>query len=226
MARSRNLLTAGALGVGALALIGAGASATFTGATDNSQTVTSGNIKVALSSPDALEGCTTPQAGCRSISFPAVAAVNSTFETDTHRITITNMGDIPVMEKEINFSDSNNGSSASLYLRAQMNVCVMSGDPAPATPWVVASGPLTKGEGLTPGVTLNQHPSLALAPGGTDWYDVSFYAGQDSARCGHGPSSAGVDDVVNWGTYVTPASLTNDAMGGSVTPSVTFAYTG
>lgn len=224
MAKSRKFLTAGAIGVAALALIGAGASATFTTATDSNHPVTAGTIHVVLSSADA-PGCTAPSNGCTSLTFPAVGPVGSTFETATHRVIITNVGDIPVMEKNMVLSDWNNGSTAAAYLRAQMNVCVRSGYPADGGPWTVANGKLTTGEALSPSVLMGTSPSLALpANGGTDYYDVSFYAGQDST-CGT-ISSAGTNTASAWGSYSTPASLTNEAMGGSVTPKITFNYTG
>jgi predicted ribosomally synthesized peptide with SipW-like signal peptide len=238
MARSRKFFIVGAMGVGAMALIGAGASATFTASTDSNQTITAGTIRVVLSSPTSI-GCHDATNGCTTLAFPTVAPVGSTFETATHRVTITNVGNIPVSERVMNLTDSNDSSSASLHLRAQMNVCVRSSDNTTNSRWVVANGPLIKGESLSPAVIMNQGPSLELAAnGGTDFYEVSFYAGQDSA-CGR-VTSAGSHTAEAWGVphidgdpaggstrfYTMPLSLTNEAMGGSVTPKISFNFEG
>lgn len=230
MARSRKFLTVGALSVAAIALIGAGAGATFNQSTASGQTITAGTIDVVLTSPDA-PGCTDVSQHCTSLSFPEVAPVASTFETTSHRVTITNVGNIPVLETEMNLSDRNNGQPEDLALRAQMNVCVKSSDSPSNDLWVVANGPLRTGESLHPSVGMNLTPvdALALAAnGGTDFYDVTFYAGQNSA-CGT-KISDGSHTASSWwlksGNYKMPASLTNAAMGGVVTPTMTFSYTG
>ncbi|MGZ4601292.1 MAG: hypothetical protein ACXVYY_14430 [Oryzihumus sp.] len=58
---------------------------------------------------------------------------------------------------------------------------------------------------------------------------MEFYAGKDST-CGatysDGPNTANAWAQKVGHAYQTPASLTNEAQGGTVTPTLTFAFTG
>jgi predicted ribosomally synthesized peptide with SipW-like signal peptide len=225
MAFSRNFLTAGALGVGALALIGAGASATFTDEVSAAQSVNAGKMSLRVTSV----GGTTSEDG-RSVILPAFGPVGSTFETPANVITVTNTSDIPVASVAFQMSATNNGSNASAYLNAQTNVCIRSTDPSGT--WVEGNGPLTTAVALTP--TVKQNP-VTLAPNASMNYSVNFYAGKNSTTlfdgkvCGatisDGPGTTAAWKAIS-GAYVTPASLTNAAQGGLVTPKLTFSFTG
>ena len=211
MARSRKFLAAGAAGVAALALIGAGASATFTDAASGSQVITAGTMSVYAHS----EGGSTSADG-RTVTLPAFGPTGSTFQTTNQPVVITNNGNVKVTELKITVGDSNNGAANSAALRNQVNVCMWS------DPWIVANGPLTTGEALDPAVKLNK---VDLAPGASETMYVDFYAGMDSAKC-QTTASSGEITASRWGTYVTPASLTNAAQGGVVMPTVTIHFTG
>jgi hypothetical protein len=238
MARSRNLLTVGALGVGALALIGAGASATFNAATDSSQTVTGGKANVVVYAEGS--SCPTAASGCTSITLPALAPVGSTFLTNNPVVWMKNVGNIPVDYANIQLSETHNGDDASVALRNQINVCIQSTDPMKTTaPWhgVEVNGPLMKGVDLAARMDV-QNLNTTLQAGDEAPYWVDFYAGKDST-CGH-VTSAGSKTAEAWGVphvngvrsgddvsfYQTPASLTDAAQGGVVTPKLTFAVTG
>lgn len=212
MAKSRKFLTAGAIGVAAFALIGAGASATFTDAANSAQKITAGTMSLYAHS---VGGSTSPDG--RTVTLPAFGPTGSTFETTNQPVLITNNGNVTVTELEIRLSDANDGSANAVALRNQVNVCMWS------DPWIVANGPLTTGEALSPAVVLNP---VDLAPGETETMYVDFYAGKNSARCGGLVSSSGPNTASRWGSYSTPASLTNAAQGGVVTPTMTFNFIG
>jgi len=230
MARSRKFFTAGAVGVAAIALIGAGASATFTAHTTSTQTVTAGRLAVSLSSPD-VPGCTDASNSCTSLTLPAFGPTASTFETANQTITMTNTGTIPVHFDGndagteglgIQMTAAVNSTLASAYLRDQMNVCIQGGDASGS--WVEGNGPLTTALALHPSVRENP---VELAVGGTATYNVNFYAGKNSV-CGDIISS-GTNTTNTWvaqqgHSYLTPASLTNEAMGGVVTPTLTWNF--
>ena len=139
---------------------------------------------------------------------------------------MTNTGNVPATFDAIQMSESHDtGSSASNALEREMNVCIQSTD-ASGGPWTEGNGPLTAAVALTPSVKENP---VVLQPGDTATYQVSFYAGQDS-HC-NSVSSDGSHTKAAWDGYLghayqTPAPLNNDAQGGSVTPTLTFSYTG
>jgi predicted ribosomally synthesized peptide with SipW-like signal peptide len=219
--------TVATIGLGAvgLALVGVGAGATFTDSTTSTQTITAGSLDVSLSSPD-VPGCTDATNRCHSLTLPPVGPVASTFLTNNSLITITNTGNIPVTFDAIQMSETHDGNSAaSNALAHQMNVCIRSTD-ASGGPWTEGNGPLSTAVALTPSVKENP---VVLAPNETATYDTNFYAGENSL-C-HSVSSDGTNTKAAWdgydgGPYHTPASLTNAAMGGSVTPTLTFSFTG
>jgi hypothetical protein len=219
--------TAALLGVGAvgLALVGVGAGATFTTSTQSHQTIKSGTLSMALWSPT-VGGCESASRNCHDLTLNSVGPVGSTFVTPATLITMTNTGDIPATFDAIQMSESHNlGDPASNALEREMNVCIQSTD-ASGGPWTEGNGPLAAAVALTPSVKENP---VVLNPGQTATYQVSFYAGQDS---GCNPvSSDGSHTKAAWDGYLghpyqTPASLAQDAQGGSVTPTLSFSFTG
>ena len=221
----RTIALTGVVGLAGLGLIGVGAHAVFTTTTASNQTITAGTAgPVYLTSPD-VPGCEDVSNDCTSLTLPSVGPVGSTFDTTPPiPVTITNEGTIPVEETGLQLTDSTNGTPGN-YLQDEMNICISSdpGTGAVGAPYglldgaeIVANGPLTTGLALSPSVTLIG-PTLA-ASGGTDEYQVDFYAGQNSAECGttwsDGPhtasawSGAGYPSVNPW---VTPASLQSNA---------------
>lgn len=207
-----------------IAAIGVGAAATFTESTSSTQTITAGTLDVSLSSPE-IPGCTDASNKCDAVTLPPVGPVGSTFESDPITITLNNTGTIPAFFDAIQISETHGSAAASAALRNQINVCIQGSDPSGT--WVEGNGPLWAAIALVP--TVKQNP-VRLDPGDGDaTYAVSFYAGQDSSYCGT-TISAGSNTRAAWqavsGGYVQPASLTNDAMGGVVTPTLTFSFTG
>jgi hypothetical protein len=218
MHKSRIAVGFAGVAVAGAAFIGSGAGATFTTATTSSQKVTAGTLHVAVSASGAT--CANGDAsGCHALTLPDVGPVSSTFDSSPSVVTVKNTGNIPAVFDSIQMSETHGADTASGVLRNEMNVCIKSTD-ASGT-WVEGNGPLTKAISLNP--TVKENP-VTLQPGQTATYQVEFYAGQDS-NCGT-VSSDGSHTAAAWGAYNTPASLTNDAQGGVVTPTLTFNFTG
>ena len=222
MAYSRKFLTVGALGVAAFALIGAGASATFNDSVDANQRVTAGTMNLQITDGD---GGTVTSDG-KTVTLPSFASVNSTFESPHKVITVTNNGDIPVKSLSFQMAGTHGSSPQSNVLWNQVNVCIQSthGN-APA--FTEGNGPLTTAVVLTPTVS---HNPVSLAPGQWMTFSVDLYAGKDSSECNATHSDSNRNRLI-WdgylgGGYEKPASLTNDAMGGVITPKLTFSFTG
>jgi len=209
----RTIAVIGGLGIAGLGLIGAGASATFTQNTTSSQKITAGTMNVTLSAPDASGNNT------QAITLKDVGPVGSTFETDT-LVTITNNGNIPVSEIDLQLSDSNNNAT----LQSEAWVCFYS------------DGELLVNEPLT---TVEGYGSAAvgggIGVGGTDTYTLVVYAGSADNGCGGAFSGFSGGAYTNDETYSgTPAfgtnpsssSLTNPAEGGTLIPTLTVTYAG
>jgi predicted ribosomally synthesized peptide with SipW-like signal peptide len=206
----RTIAVVGGLGVAGLALIGAGAAATFTQNTTSSQKITAGTMNVTLSAPGA-QGNDTP-----SITLPDVGPVGSTFTTGPTVVTITNNGSLAVSEVAIQLSDTTNNGT----LKTEAWVCVESGG------GVFANEPLTTVEGYGAGVI-----GGSIAPGATDSYIVIVYAGSQDTGCGTtftgfaGGSYTSTTPYPNASPNPDSASLTNAAQGGTLTPTFTVTYT-
>jgi hypothetical protein len=219
MAKSRKFLTVSALGVAAFALIGAGATATFHDAINGSQPINAGTMNVQIT--DGAGGSVSSDG--KSVTLPATGPVGSTFQT-THRIiTVKNNGNIAIDSAKISMSETHVNSIANNSLLAQTNVCIQSTDYS-GGPWTEGNGPLTAAIAL--GVVQNP---VHLLPGDSLTFSVDFYAGQDSTQC-HAVHSDGTNTNAAWngylGPYTTPASLTDVAQGGVITPTLTFSFTG
>jgi len=222
MAYSRKFLTVGALGVAAFALIGAGASATFNDSVDANQRVTAGTMNLQITDG---AGGTVTQDG-KTVTLLPFGPASSTFETVHRDIVVTNNGDIPVKSLAFKMGGTYAGSDTSYVFWHQVNVCIQS-TRAGGSPFTEGNGPLTAAVALSP--TVSNNP-LSLAPGQWMTFSVDFYAGMDSSQCGPSYSDS-KKNTLNWkqalgGNYTTPASLTNDAMGGVITPKLTFSFTG
>lgn len=222
-----NILLAGAASVGmaGLSLIGVGAHAAFTTSTSSHQKITAGTPVVYLTAPGT--SCTSVANKCTSLTLPDVGPVGSTFDSSPTQVTIHNAGNIPVTEGSVQFSATTNGASGN-YLEQQTYVCLASdpgsGGTGAGGETVVANGRLATGLALSPSVTL---VGPTVAPGGTDEYNVDFYAGENSATCGT-TWSDGPHTASSWSgghPWATPASLDNNAEGGTVAVTVSFNYT-
>lgn len=222
MSVSRATVAVLGVALAGVAVTGVGAGAKFTTSTASSQKITAGTLHVAVSAPGAT--CTNSDAsGCHSLALPDVGPVGSTFDSTPTVVTVQNTGNIPAFFSAIQISETHNGDTASAWLRNEMSICIKSTDPSGT--WVEGNGPLTTATSLTPSV---QEQPVKLMPGETATYQMEFYAGEDSS-CGT-TTSDGPTTKTRWenvsGAYATPASLTNDAEGGVVTPTLTFSFNG
>jgi len=222
MAVSRKFFAVSVLGVASFALIGAGAGATFTDQVNATQQVTAGTSNLTITDG----GGGTVSSDGHTVTLPAFVATGSTFET-THRIlTVTNTGNIPVNSLAFQMSESHSGTANNNALAAQTNVCIQSTDLS-GGPWTEGNGPLATAVALVP--TVAQNP-VTLVPNQSMTFSVDFYAGQNSTHCNQ-VSSDGTNTKAAWDgyqghAYQTPASLTNAAQGGVITPTLTFSFTG
>jgi predicted ribosomally synthesized peptide with SipW-like signal peptide len=222
MAKSRKLLAVGAVGVAAIALIGAGASATFTDEVNATQEVTAGTMNLTITNG----GGGTVSLDGKTVTLPAFGPNGSTFES-THRIlTVKNTGNITVKSLAFQMSESHVGTANNNALAAQTNVCIQSTDPS-GGPWTEGNGPLATAVALQP--TVAQNP-ITLVPNQEMTFSVDFYAGQDSTQCSaitsDGPNTRAAWEGYQGHAYQTPASLTNAAQGGVINPTLTFSFTG
>jgi len=238
--RGRVLAVTAGLGVAGIALIGWGAAATFTDTVHSTQTITAGTASAVLYSADATNGCTTAAIAeaypsiCHSVTLPDVGPVGSTFDTTPSSVFVVNDGNIKITEAAFQFSDSTNGTPGN-YLQNQMYVCVGSdpgsGGSGAGGETVVANGAFTTGLGLSPSVTLIGPPLPAF--GDQDEFNMEFYAGENSATCGttwsdggHTASAWSGASYPTQNLWVTPASLTPSAEGGSVQVTLTLTVNG
>ena len=227
MAISRKFVTVGALGVSAIALIGAGAGASFTDEVSATQQLTAGTPGLTITGG----GGGAVSADGKSVTLPTLDAVNSTFESPHRIITVTNTGDIDLTAVAFQVTETHVGTANNNALAAQLNVCVQSTD-ASGGPWTEGNGPLWAAVSLVP--TVNQNPTvMSHDQGGVNHsmtFSVDFYAGKDSSQC-RPIHSDGTNTRTAWNAivghaYTTPASLNNAAIGGTVTPKLTFSFKG
>ena len=163
MARSRKFLTVGAIGVASLALIGAGASATFTDALNLNQSITAGTLDMRISGDGDVSD------GGKSLKLQAVGNAGSTLAAGPSVVKLTNTGTLDA--KIVSLAVTNAQPAPDAHddaLRDQLNVKITSGGTT------VFVGKLT---------TLMAHPNLIL-PANTViasthavTFKVLFYAG-------------------------------------------------
>ena len=140
MAYTHKFLTAGAVGVAALALIGTGAGATFTDAVHANRTINAGTMNVQITNG----GGGAVSADGKSVTLPAVGPTGSTFESTHQIITIKNNGNIPATADAFQMTESHVGTANNNALLAQTNVCIQSTDPS-GGPWTEGNGPVDHG---------------------------------------------------------------------------------
>jgi hypothetical protein len=210
----RKFATLGVVGLAALALIGAGASATFTQDTHSIQTVTGGTMNVVLSADNAGGN------GTANITLPAVGPVSSSFVGGPNLVTITNAGNIPIKEIGLQLSDTNNNPT----LQSEVWVCFYSDNQ------ILVNEPLALVE--TYGLATVQGD---VAVGATDTYTLVLYAGSANAGCGAaftGFSGGQYGTYESYsgapalGTNPTSLSLTDPAQGGTLNVNLKVTYQG
>ena len=176
----RMIAVLGGLGVAAIALIGAGASAVFTTSTTSSQSITAGTLSVVLYGPSGSSGN-----GSNSLTLPSVGPVGSTFASTPVEVQIYNNGNVTASEITLQVTDTNNNST----LQGEVYACMWSGIGAPGGPWIMFNQPLWQIEryGSLPLAGQGTPVPLGadLAPGVSDYYYLQFYAGPTaSTECG------------------------------------------
>lgn len=133
----------------------------------------------------------------KTATFSDLGPTQSVFSSGAVPTTITNNGTATANAIELSASDDHGSDAASISLASQMCVRILS----PIDGSVAYDGKLS---------ALESHPLMLagpVGPQGTDSFSTEFYAG---IKGGH----EGCD------------SLTNDAEGGVVTPTITVSYQG
>ena len=118
MAYSRKVLTVGALGVAALALIGTGAGATFHDSPKAQQTITAGNLSVMITSPS---GSTSSDG--KTLTLGTLTNEPSNFSGPQETITVTNNGSVPATVTGFTAADTTNNAA----LEGALNIQLVSG---------------------------------------------------------------------------------------------------
>lgn len=222
----RTMAVLGGLGVAAIALIGAGASAVFTTSTTSSQSITAGTLSVVLYGPGGSSGN-----GSNALTLPSVGAVGSTFATSPVEVQVYNNGNITASEITLQVNDNNNNST----LQGEVYACMWSGIGATGGPWIMFNQPLWQIELYGPLPLAGQGTPVPLgadlAPGASDYYYLQFYAGPTAATgCGStvlwtDPAPA-YPNPTGGGYNTAAAALTSPAEGGTVIPALTLTYQG
>lgn len=200
--RIRTLLASSVAAVAGLGLIGVGSNAVFTQDTVSNQQITAGTMKVVIS-----EGAATDSSG-PTLTLSAFGPTNSTFTTGDHTVMITNKGNIAVQEIVATPGNTVASGTANAALASQVYLCEVSSGQ------VIYNGPLASAGA--------QAINGTLAAGATDNYSVNYYAGKAQTACG-AVTTPGATAVAG---ISTAPSLTNEAQGGVINPTMTVSYTG
>lgn len=162
MAYSRKVLTVSALGVAAFALIGAGATATFTDGVQAQQTITAGTMNMTITSPDI--GARRTDDG-KTLTLNAYGPVGSTFSTGAQTIIVSNNSNIDakMIKLVVTAPTTNEQLRDGIYVKIQM-----AGADSPVydgllTALPASSSPAIKGQTILAGTAMTA--------------DVTFYAG-------------------------------------------------
>jgi predicted ribosomally synthesized peptide with SipW-like signal peptide len=115
MAYSRKVLTVGALGVAALALIGTGAGATFHDSAKAQQTITAGTLSVWISSDS---GSTSGDG--KTLTLNTLTNEPSHFSAPQETITVTNNGSVPATVTGFTAADTYDNAALEGALNIQL----------------------------------------------------------------------------------------------------------
>jgi hypothetical protein len=195
----RKLATLGVASVVGISLIGAGVGATFNQTTQSSQKIQVGTMNVTLSGAGALSNSD------QTLTFATYGPTASTFTTGDQAVTITNNGDIPVLEIVATI-----GSSGDAALISQLYVCEVSSNQ------VIYNGLLSSAGSQGINGTLAAYPG----PNNTDGYIINVYAGNSTTACG---AVVTVGQTAVAGMSTAP-SLTDAVQGKNATVSLTVTY--
>jgi sRNA-binding carbon storage regulator CsrA len=162
MAYSRKVLTVGALGVSAFALIGAGATATFTDGAQAHQEISADTMNMTITSTE--DGAWRTTDG-KTLTLKAYGPVGSTFSTGPQTIIVSNNSNTAakMVRLAVSAPTSNAELRDSLYVKIQManaNSPVYDGL---LTDLESSASPVIKGQTIAAGTSMTA--------------DVTFYAG-------------------------------------------------
>jgi sRNA-binding carbon storage regulator CsrA len=162
MASSRKVLIVAALGVSAFALIGAGATATFTDGAQAQQTISADTMNMTITSTAAGAWRTTDG---KTLTLKAYGPVGSTFTTGPQTVIVSNNSntDAKMVKLAVTAPTSNAELRDGLYVRIQMadtNAPVYDGL---LTDLESSSSPVVKGQTIAAGTSMTAN--------------VTFYAG-------------------------------------------------
>jgi len=137
MARSRKFLTVGALAVGALSLIGAGAGAAFNDAATATAHLNTGTLSMKITSVD-VNNDNAPDGlhseGGKSISF--IVVNSGSHINQKHLIRVTNTGSLPLVLSSFSVHpDGNNDSPLNQDVTMKLDNWTGSVDKAQSTAW-------------------------------------------------------------------------------------------
>jgi hypothetical protein len=164
MAYSRKVLTVGALGVAAFALIGTGAGATFFDGVEGSQIITAGTMNMTITS-GAPGARWTPDG--KKLTLKPVGPVGSEFSTGPQNIIISNSSNIDakMVKLVVTAPTSNDELKDGIYVKIEMGVPRTTIYNGLLTELQSSADPAIKGRTIA-------HGSAVVA-------DVTFYAGKD-----------------------------------------------
>lgn len=171
MAYSRKVLTVGALGVAAFALIGAGATATFTDGAATQQTITAGTMNMTITSTAPGAWRTTDG---KTLTLNAYGPVSSTFSTGPQTVIVSNNSsiDAKLVKLSVTAPTSNEQLRDGIYVKIQM-----AGANSPVydgllTDLESSATPFIKGQTIAAGTSMTA--------------DVTFYAGDSKPSLPNG----------------------------------------
>lgn len=180
MAMSRKVLTAGAAGVAALALIGAGASATFNGEVNGKSPILAGTLAMTVSSP--TDGALV---NGNTVTFAQFGPTQSSFTTPVQEVVTKNDGDIVASAITFKVTDLNNNAAfaSQVYVKVDSwNAPNKQGEMVN-----IYTGTLAGLEALgTQTITGN------VPAGATDPFQVTYYAGSNGAPSLTNPAMGGL----------------------------------
>ena len=181
MAYSRKVLTGGALGVAALALIGTGAGATFHDSAQAQRTITAGNLSVQISSPSG-----TPSNGGKTLTLNALTNEPSNFSGPPETITVFNNGSLPATVTGFTATDTYDNA----YLEGALNIQLDSGGN------VIYDGLFSALKTAAGSITIPG--GTTIAPGGTMTATVTFSSNPNI----NGNSGTGLPQLAQGGTVI------------------------
>jgi predicted ribosomally synthesized peptide with SipW-like signal peptide len=200
----------GVLSLAGLGLVGAGAHAVFTQNTQSNQTISSGSLGVVLWANGASGDNTA------TITLATPPNVGSSFTTGDQLVKMINNGTIAATESTITLAGVTTIGATNDLLNG-LQVCVATNNNL-----VIYNGSLV---GVN-GSLLTYYGGGTIAAGGSDYYFVNIYAGNEPTMCGNDTANQPADSYGTDSTSTSSPLGSNSAEGESVSVSLTVGYTG